>query len=255
MRTIETFLLHKAWTKDQKQTLSQEIWTLIAHACDVVRWKVVNILASTKCDDMRKIAYSILESSCRYGKLFITQELQYYGSEKARQDPRWSDCKGVFGNTEIRLKVLVPTKGCVLEHVARDYSNRQIEGNERFRNTMLILSDIHRDGGHDNVAQLLAYQLTHMPVFYAVQEDGAKNLLTFLLERREQKNWCCLTELNQYLKDALSAMCYLHSNNMIHRDITSCRFDVFLQKKSLKLSDFRLTEKLHRFNDTLCSGN
>ena len=255
MKTIKTFLLSKTWSKDQKQTLSKEIWTSIIHACDIVRWEVLNILASTKYDDMRQIAYSVLHERCQYGELFITKDIQYYGSEKDRQQPCWADCKGVFGHTETRMKILVPTKSCIAKGVDKDYATKQTEGHERFSNTMSILSDIHKDGGHDNIVMLLSYQVTQMPLFYAVQDDDAKNLLAFLLERREQKRWCCLTELNHYITDALSAVCYLHSNNMIHRDITSCRFDVFLQKKCLKLSDFRLTKRLHRFDDTVCTGN
>ena len=254
MNTIKTILLNKVWSKDQKETLSQEIWTLITHTCDVVRFEVLNILSSTKYDDMQKITCSVLQTSCQSGQLFITKEAQYYGHEKGRLTPRWSDCKGVFGETEVGMKILVPTKNCVAKGVDDNYKAQQTDGHEKFGNTISILSDLHQNGGHDNIARLLSYQVTQMPLFYAVQTDGAMNFLTFLLARREQKRWCCLTDLYHYIRDAVSAMCYLHSNNMIHRDITSCRFDVFLQQKRLKLSDFRLTKKLHRFTDTICSG-
>ena len=252
MKTLKTILLSK-WSKDQKQAFLKDIWASITHVCDVVRYEVLNILTLMKCDDLRKIAHSVLQNSCKNGKLFITKEVQCYGSEKDRQLPRWSECKGVFGNTEVRMKILVPTKNCIAKGVDKDIT-RQTEGHERFSNTLTVLSNIHKFGGHDNIAKLLSYQQTHIPLFYAVQEDDAKNLLSFLLERREQKRWCCCPELLHFIRDALSAMCYLHSNKMIHRDITSCRFDLFLQKKCLKLSDFRLTRTIDRADDSVCSG-
>ena len=255
MAVIKQMLQNKGWSTEQRETLFQEVWPLVLHGRQEIRIELLNILASYRNIDMGMIVRSHIQSKLQAGRLFISREVHCYsGGKEHRHKPHWSDCNGVFGTTEVSLKILVPTQNCVAKGIDDKYKHQLTIDNERFDNTLTILSDVNRNGKNRNIATLVSFQQTNMPLFYAIQTDGVVNLLQFLLERRAEKQWCCMTNLGGYVLDAISAIGYLHSRNIVHRDITACRFNISPETSHVILTDLRLAKKLHRFADTLCLG-
>ena len=204
---------------------------------------------------MGRVIRSYIEHKLQNGRFIITEEIKCFGSTRDKlHKPHWSDCRGIFGEIEMRIKILIPTKNCIAKSVGANYKAQQVAGKERFDNTLTVLADLNKNGSHKNIATLVAFQRTEMPLFYAIRADGATNFLKFLLLRRERKHWCSFQELVQNIKDAISAVSYLHSKRVIHRDITACSFDIVPEQSTLKLSDFRLAMKLDRPTETLCLG-
>ena len=253
---LKHMLQHKTWTKEQKDLFYPEITSIFVHPDQQTRVELLSILASFQNVDMGRVTRSYVEDKLQNGHLFISEEVQCFGSEKDKlQNPHWSDCKGIFGEIEMRIKLLVPTKNCVAKSIDAKYKARQLAGHERFDNSMNILSHVHRNNGfHENIAKLLAFQTNQMPLFYAIQADGAINFLQYLIRRRNCKEWLPFITLTAYIKEAIAAITYLHSNNIVHRDITAYRFELQEEQSRLKLTDFRLAKKLDTNTDELCLG-
>ena len=253
---LKHMLQDKTWTKEQKGLFYSEITSILVHPDLQTRVELLSILASFQNVDMGRVTRSYVEDKLRNGQLYISEEVQCFGSKEDKlHKPHWSDCKGIFGEVEIRIKLLVPTKNCISKSIDAKYKARQIAGHERFDNSLNIISHVHQNNGfHENIATLLAFQTNQMPLFYAIQADGTINFLQYLLRRRDRKEWLSFSTLCAYIKDAIAAITYLHSNNIVHRDITACRFELQEEQSRLKLTDFRLAKKLDTHTDELCLG-
>ena len=79
----------------------------------------------------------------------------------------------------------------------------------------------------------------------------------FFLSQQIQDNGLSEQQSAKYIKDILSAVQYMHSNYIVHRDLT-CRNIVFDRPGKdgvLKVIDFGLSEIIHKENENEIDDN
>lgn len=142
--------------------------------------------------------------------------------------PQWChfDAK-LCESRSVVLHALLPTLHCLTQGSSEDYKVKANQDETKLEiNNLETLRHLQESSLHPNVIELLAYQVRPLPLFYVVDLAGDKCLHSFLIERRNKRQWLSPTELVPLVADCLSAIRYLHERKVIHRDITTHSFNI-----------------------------
>ncbi|KAK3595292.1 hypothetical protein CHS0354_010902 [Potamilus streckersoni] len=157
--------------------------------------------------------------------------------------PFWIIMFGNFGDVRVKINCLIPTKHCVIKLFSEDYKSKADRNQTADNwNTFVTLKSVQCCGGHDNIVKLLAYQYFPLPFFFILEHQPNKNFLEWLLSHRKGNTWMRSETLIFMIKDVVSAVKFLHTNNILHRDLTACRCVISDESLSVKLHQFRLAK-------------
>lgn len=128
--------------------------------------------------------------------------------------------------------------------------SRNFERNDDIRNELEALKQIESEEFHENVARLLAFDLS-FPKFYIKEKLPGDNLQRRLLEARIQKKIIPIFDLIRIIIQAVQGVIYVHNCGCLLRDITSASFGYTCKETGceLKLKNFEKAAKPSDFSD------
>ena len=157
-------------------------------------------------------------------------------------EPSWVTFAGtVSEDKHVVMHGLIPTLHCIAEGSMEDYKRRANKNQTRKHlNTLDILKHLQDEKLHHNLIQLIAFQCRPLPMFYITDKSTDHDLNSHLLDARKHFSWISNRELITMVADAVDAVSFLHSKQVVHRNLTTCAFS--LRKKSIVLHDFSVAE-------------
>lgn len=169
-------------------------------------------------------------------------------------EPSWVTFAGtVSEDKHVVMHGLIPTLHCIAEGSMEDYKRRANKNEtKKHLNTLDILRHLQDEKLHLNLIQLIAFQCRPLPMFYIIDKSMDHNLNSHLIDARTLKFWISNRELITMVCDAVDAVSFLHSKQVVHRNLTTCAFS--LRNKSIVLHDFS-EAKIIDNNTGFISGN
>ncbi|XP_060081850.1 uncharacterized protein LOC132561138 [Ylistrum balloti] len=160
--------------------------------------------------------------------------------------PAWCTLHGTaIGSRDVTLHCLLPSLQCLLDGSMADYKVKADQKDTKFEiNTLEILRIIQAENNHPGILSLHAYQCRPMPLFFVVDRYKGSDLFSYLHQRRKDNNWINLSALAKLASEVLSAVDFLHSKKVIHRNLTATSFALD-SKKSLVLTDFSIAKHVN----------
>jgi tRNA A-37 threonylcarbamoyl transferase component Bud32 len=89
-------------------------------------------------------------------------------------------------------------------------------------------------------------------MFYITDKSTDHDLNSHLLDARKLKCWISNRELITMVADAVDAVSFLHSKQVVHRNLTTYAFS--LRRKNIVLHDFSVAEIIDKITGFI-SGN
>ncbi|KAL3869811.1 hypothetical protein ACJMK2_042445 [Sinanodonta woodiana] len=221
-----------------KQMLLTELEKLYFNKQDFVRFYGIELLGvegniEEICRDYITRSLSLARLSLRDDKI----ERSNVGH------PFWKVMFGKMGDIQVTINCLIPTKHCAIKLFFKDYTSKADRDQTADRwNTFVILKKLQCSGGHGNIVKLLAYQYFPLPFFFILENQPNTNFLEWLLSHRNKTTWIRSETLIFMIKDIVSAVRFLHMNDVLHRDLTACRCVILDKSLCVKLHQFRLAK-------------
>lgn len=157
-------------------------------------------------------------------------------------EPSWVTFSGtVSEDKHVVMHGLIPTLHCIAEGSMKDYKRRANKNQTRKHlNTLDILKHLQDEKPHHNLIQLIAFQCRPLPMFYITDKSMDHSLNSHLLDARKRFCWISNRELITMVADVVDAVSFLHSKQVVHRNLTTCAFS--LREKNIVLHDFSVAE-------------
>lgn len=169
-------------------------------------------------------------------------------------EPSWVTFAGtVSEDKHVVMHGLIPTLHCIVEGSMEDYKRRANKNETRKHlNTLDILKHLQDEKLHHNLIQLIAFQCRPLPMFYITDKSMDYNLNSHLLDARQHFTWISYRELITMVADAVDAVSFLHSKQVVHRNLTTCAFS--LRNNTIVLHDLSVAEIIDN-STRFISGN
>ncbi|XP_069114479.1 uncharacterized protein [Argopecten irradians] len=157
--------------------------------------------------------------------------------------PAWCTLHGTsIVHRSVTLHCLLPSLQCLLDGTMSDYKLKANKEDTKYEiNTLEILRIIQAERNHPGILSLHAYQCRPIPLFFVVDRFKGADLFSYLHQRRKDKNWINLSALAKISSEVVSAVDFLHSKKVIHRNITASSFALDSRKR-LILTDFSIAK-------------
>ncbi|OWF48174.1 uncharacterized protein LOC110453416 [Mizuhopecten yessoensis] len=157
--------------------------------------------------------------------------------------PAWCTLHGTAtGPRDVTLHCLLPSMQCLLGGSMADYKVKADKVDTKYEiNTLEILRIIQAEGNHQSILSLHAYQCRPLPLFFVVDRYKGADLFSYLHQRRKDNNWINLSALASIAYDILSAVDFLHSKKVLHRNLTASSFALDHNKR-IVLTDFSIAK-------------
>ncbi|XP_062596478.1 uncharacterized protein LOC134257922 [Saccostrea cucullata] len=131
----------------------------------------------------------------------------------------WSICGGRLYHFNVTISILIPDISTLKN---TDHTEEAKSKHVRKTNEFEILLSMQKDYRHtcNSIAKLLAYGSSSLPLPFYVVENHPQGLLERLLEARRSHKWLPRSWMYERLQEMASCFTYLHSQRIVHRDIT-----------------------------------
>ena len=178
--------------------------------------------------------------------LFSAANLRIFSFKKetvAAEKPAWCEFPGkIWNDLNVTFHLLISTVSCLASGSMEDYRNLADEkGTKKRINCLEIMRLLQYDKNHPNFVKLIGYQYRPLPLFYLT--ECHKSFHTFLLEKRQYHKWLPREKLGKMAIDATSALQFVHSKGVVHRNVTIYSFSIN-ERETIKLHDFSLSKML-----------
>ncbi|KAK3612307.1 hypothetical protein CHS0354_011025 [Potamilus streckersoni] len=227
-------------TKDQvKEAVCDNFKSLVFHKNRDIRRLIIS--KTNALENLKSTSFEYVTHQLRQARL----SLHAHSTERKRSDnlPSWAMHSGSMGSQEVDIWCLIPSNQCILDRFQEDYKDKADKREtDAALNTLETLRSLQRNGVHEHVVQLLAYQCLPMPLFFVVENPHGVKLLKYLIFRRENKEWLSYSQLAHIVTESLRAIRYLHDNDVLHRDVTTAQFKLCPDSFHVKLENFRVSK-------------
>ncbi|KAL3868103.1 hypothetical protein ACJMK2_040939 [Sinanodonta woodiana] len=227
-------------TKDHvKEAVCDNFKSLVFHKNRDIRRLIIS--KTNVLENLKSASFEYVTHQLRQARL----SLHAHSTERKKSDnlPAWAMHSGSMGSQEVDVWCLIPSNQCILDRFQEDYKDKADKSEtDAALNTLETLRSLQRNGIHEHVVQLLAYQCLPMPLFFVVENPNGVNLLKYLIFRRENKEWLNYSQLAHIVSDSLRAIRYLHDNDVLHRDITTNQFKICPDSFHVMLENFRVSK-------------
>ena len=250
-RCLVNFLCYRV-----KQTAHQDIQKQCSLAMDIIQTAVrrnlpeeVERLMQPLLFDQRPILRQRMALFYKAGgfvqkdfKTFVMNEvkrtldplLEFNLVSSFQSNGNWIEMSGRFSSTDVLVLIKHPSYLDIFDNI---YAN-QLETkwqDDNYLNELSILKSLR----HPHIISLFSYQENLIPEFYILDDYNKTNLMSHLKNRSDNKEYFPRDQLFNFLLNASSAIQYLHSESLAHRNITASSFYI-CDKHTVKLCGFQL---------------
>lgn len=195
-------------------------------------------------EDIRNKLLTLVEYKTNAINFKIKKPIAKYPDDGFKS--HWVNLHGtITEDIDVVLNMLVPTLSCVSKGDVDEYmlkSNK--EETKKHMNELRILTSLQQHCTHRNIAELFSFQCRPIPIFYITEIARTPNLLTYLLNTRNNEHMLQDQTLLRFTKDILEAVLFLHDNHIIHRNLTCSAFSVRHPDLTVFLHDFSIASVL-----------
>ena len=156
----------------------------------------------------------------------LLPDLKVYNDEKKHLPKlsnhyHWTLAKGRFFSNSVRVAILVPgiSKTKLKDAIFSDE-------NKRIENEFEILLKLQNGQTHENIMKMLAFNPLKSQLHFHVFENFGMLLMDKIIQSRRTQEFFSEKWIISRLLEIISAVIYLHKNNIIHRDLTLNAFAI-----------------------------